>query len=223
MAISDESRATTRLLREALHHTAALKAHPQTAVLAPPVAEARSKLLGLYTARIAAEERSTEGLAVLRCFDAELDERLRTVELAVLGEVKKDRTNPAYRQAFPKGLTAMLALRGTEQARAVRVLIGVLRESFAPIAQAHAEALEEMCGKCEVAEREWQAAEDTVAKTFSAELVGRVELVRCLEKNEGALLRTFPGEKRRVRQFFLRARRGGGDSGEGDDEGGTGA
>jgi len=67
------------------------------------------------------------------------------------------------------------------------------------------------------------AAEDTTAKAFSAELVGRVERVRCLEKNAGAQLITFPGEKRRVRQFFLRARRGGGDPVEGDDEGGTGA
>ena len=52
--------------------------------------------------------------------DFDLDELTRVVELAVLGAVGKDRATSAYRAAFPRGLSALVGLRGKAQKAAER-------------------------------------------------------------------------------------------------------
>jgi hypothetical protein len=70
-------------------------------------------------------------------------------------------------------------------------------------------------GDVVVARQAWRQVESEEAAALTVEVLARRELVRQLQKNEGALLTIFPGKKRLVRTFFrpTRKKKGGGDDG----------
>jgi len=55
----------------------------------------------------------------------------------------------------------------------------------------------------------WLDAERSIAAANAEERIARVELIRQLQKNEGALAEIFPGQRRRARSFFRPTRRRG--------------
>jgi hypothetical protein len=166
----------------------------------------------------AREDERLEKLAILDRTDVELDDLVRLVELEVQIVVGKDRSDPRYQRCFPDGLSAMVALRGEDEARAVHGLVQALAKDAPEAHKRHEKKLEALARATASAETAWKQAELDAAIAFTAEVVARRELVRQLQKNEGALQTLFPGQKRLVRTFFRQTRRGsGGDS----DGGGT--
>lgn len=67
--------------------------------------------------------------------DLLLDKTIRRLELAVLGEVNRNRESTVYKKLFPKGLSGIIfALHETEIGMA-QILIGTLQETLPQIAQ----------------------------------------------------------------------------------------
>jgi hypothetical protein len=52
------------------------------------------------------------------------------------------------------------------------------------------------------AERAWKQSETDAAQAMGEELAARTDVVRQMQKNEGALLHLFPGKHARVRSYF---------------------
>ncbi len=202
MAIRDESTSTVQILRDARFHMAAVTADPNTLHLAEPVVGLRKTLKTKRNTAEDAEEVRIEKLAVLLRADYDLDWKLRRVELDLLGQVKKNREAELYRALLPKGLTALIALRGEEEAREVRALIVRMAERAPDLHKTYAKELEELCVAEEKADKEWLAAETTAARAFADEVVARAGTVRQLQKNEGALTMLYPGDRNHVRSYF---------------------
>lgn len=216
MAIRDERTSTAEILRDSRFHRAALAADPRTAQLAAGLGAAEAKLRKAAGDHDERDNLRTDALAVLLRTDFELDEKLRLCELAVLAAVNKNREELGYKAVFPRGLSAVLVLRGEEAAKKVVTLAGNLKKHFPKLAPDYGVDLAKMAQGSSGAERAWRQAEADAAAAFGDELIARVELVRQLQKNEGALLAVFPGQRRRVRSFFRPTRRRGAapDTGE---------
>ncbi|MBI3723837.1 hypothetical protein HY251_07790 [bacterium] len=221
MAIRGEETSTGEILRDARFHAAALEQNPKTKGLAGSVKEGRGALKKARDVSEDKEDARTDALAVLLRTDFELDEKVRTVELEALGAVSRNRDDPRYKEVFTKGLTALVAMRGEDEAREVRALSKKLGKHFPKLAELHAAALEKLADETEHAEKKWKDAELAAAMAFGEEVLARTALVRQLQKNEGALLVEFPGQKRRVRSFFRPTRRRGAAADDGKPEGGA--
>jgi hypothetical protein len=208
MGIRDERTATNEILRDARYHQAAVMADPGTAHLAKTIRDAREALKKARELREEADELRTEKLAVLLRTDYDLDEQLALAELALLAHVKKDRAAPAYRAVFPKGLSPIVGLRGEEEAREVKALLAPLKKHAPTIEQQYGKELRRLADESVAVENEWAEAETAAARAFADELRARTDLVRRLQKNEGALVMLYPGDRRRVRSFFRQTKRG---------------
>jgi hypothetical protein len=209
MAIPSERSSTAQILQDSRYHRAALTAHPKTEHLVTPLKDAEDELRKARLATEHSEDERTGRLAVLLNVDFELDDLVRIVHLKVLIATSKERTHPLYRACFPNGLSALVGLRGTAQAREVKGLIGVLREQEPNIAKEHGAELERLADASVEAENEWRDSEAEVGRVFGLERIARAELIRQMHRSEGALLTVFPGQKRRVRAFFRPTRRRG--------------
>lgn len=226
MAMPRDHHSSERILRDSGFHRAALLADAQAKHLAASISAERNKLKDARDATEAAQEKSTEDLALLLRTDFELDDLVRTVNLELLVAVGKDRQNATYRAAFPNGLSALVGLRGEAQAREVKRLIGVLKEGAPELAESRAAALDKLADESIAAETTWRDTVTRGAQAFALEQIARTELIEQMQKNEGALTVLYPGQRRRVRSFFRPAhRRGaapetGGPEGEGGDSSG---
>jgi hypothetical protein len=209
MALPSEAEATNGILADARFHRAAVKAGADTRHLAERVENAETTLKARRNETESKEEVRLEKLAVLLRSDFELDERCRLVELDVLKAAGKDRKATLYRAAFKNGFSSLIASRGDEQAREVESLATVLREQAAAIAAEHETELLRLAGATRTAEGEWKQAEVDAATAFGQERIARAELIRQLQKNEGALAELFPGKRRKVRSYFRPTRRRG--------------
>ena len=214
MAIRDESSSTTELLRDSRYHRAALTSDPQTVDLAAPVKKVAALLKSRRDEHDEAEDLRAEHLAILIRTDLELDEKLRVVELETLAAVGKNRQDPRYQATFSRGLSYVIALRGTDEALEVRAIHKALAGHLPELAKRHGKALEALAANTEVAEAKWRQSVIEAGAAAVAEQLARGELVLQLRKNEGALLSIYPGDKRRVRSFFRTVRRGGGGGGD---------
>jgi hypothetical protein len=127
MAIRDEKTGTDEILRDARFHCAALIADPQTSALSEPLKKDIAALKHRRSVHDEKQDARTDALAVLLRTDFDLDERLRIVELEALADAGKNREHAGYRAAFPRGLSTLIALRGEDESRETKVLIGALR------------------------------------------------------------------------------------------------
>jgi len=207
MPIANENRASSEILKDARYHRAALSASSDTAVLVAELESRERALREQHVATEAADDARLVAHARLARADLVLDDRLRQLELLLLGHVAKDRDAPAYRAAFPSGFTAFIALRGEAQARLVTSLVAALRAHVPTIAAEHAEPLEALAKAAVEAERAYQDAERRVASTFVEERLARVALIRQMQVNEGVLRAMFPGAREAVRTFFRPVKR----------------
>lgn len=216
MPIRDERTSTDEILRDSRFHRASLASDPRTTHLVSVLQTAETKLRQAAGRHDEKDDQRTDALALLLRTDFELDEKLRLLELAVLGAVGKDRAHTGYQALFPRGLSALLALRGDDEAREVAALVGKLKGQFPKLATEYGADLGRLGKLTGEAERAWRQAETDTAAAFGEEVIARVELVRQIQKNEGALLSIFPGQRRRVRSFFRPTRRRGAapDTGE---------
>src|SRR5262249_30431309 len=127
--IRDEHSSSDRLLRDARYHYSALLADPDTAHLA---SAAKTRLDAVRAAQQATEDAEMVRLEKQALFDhAEYlhDGRQRMCELEVLQAVKKNRSALAYREVYPKGLSALIALSGAEQETSVKNMVIGLRKA----------------------------------------------------------------------------------------------
>lgn len=209
MSIRDESTSTNEILRDARFHRAALMASAETRDLADGVSKAMDEVKKRRNASEDAEEKRVDSLAQLIRVDFDLDDELRGMELEVLAAVSKNRSDAGYKAVFPKGLSALVGLRGDEEAREVRAVVPKLKEHFPKVHAARAKSLEKLAAASVDAEKAWQDAETQAAHVFADEVIARTQLVRQLQKNEGALVALFPGQKGRVRSYFRPTRRRG--------------
>lgn len=202
MGIPNEKRAASHLKAFTLFHLAALRADPAASHLVEPT----ERLLGDLTRAMALRESTADtelnSQALFQRKDFDLDELTRLVELAALASAGKDRASPGYRAAFPKGLSALLALRGKAQEAATLELTAALRARFPDIAELHGRRLDDLAKSAASAEDTWRSAERAMQTAFIEEQIARSELVRQLHSNRGALRALYPRKARRVASYF---------------------
>lgn len=222
MAIRDEESGSTELKRDARFHNAALTADKRTEHLAGPVQTVIVELTKGALATENADEARLIALAKLTRADFELDELLRELELDLLKAVAKNRKDPLYRAVLPEGLSAVVALRGSEQSDAIDGVVKALDKRAPDLAKRYSKDLTRLAKVAVDAEAAWKKAESNASAVFGEEVLARLDLVRQLQKNEGALMTLFPGQRRRVRSFFRPTRRRGAapDSGAPERDGG---
>jgi hypothetical protein len=220
VSIPQETRSSEHLVRYCRYHVAALGADPQATHLVASTQRVLDALRAAVQASSSAESTRLAAAAVFNRKDFDLDEVVRVCELEVLAAVGKDRGQGDYRIAFPQGLSALVGLRGKEEATQVRELASVLRSRFSDVAVRHADTLERLATEMASAEDTLKAAERTLANAVTEEYVARAELVRQLHSNQGALRALYPRDRPRVASYFLATRRRGGASEEDVVEGG---
>ncbi|MSP63285.1 MAG: hypothetical protein EXR72_23670 [Myxococcales bacterium] len=198
MAIRDGTSSTTELLRDSRYHRAALTSDPKTVDLAAAVQKAATALKTRRDEHDEREDVRAEFLAVLVRTDFELDEKLRVVELETQAAVGKNREDPRYVATFHRGLSYVIALRGEDVALEVGAINKALMAHLPEIAKRHGKALDALAASTEAAETKWKQSAIDAGTAGVAEQLARGELVRQLQKNEGALISIYPGEKRRV-------------------------
>ena len=208
-SIRNEKTSTEELLRDARYHYAALLSDPETAPLADAVKKRADALRKVAAATLDAEETRIEKLALRDRSEFEHDSKHRELELEVLLAVRKARELPAYRRVYPQGLSALIAESGEAQERATAAAMKGLATEHPALHKRYAKTLTELAAAAAKAEKDWLQAESDAAQAFSGEQLARIDLVRQLQKNEGALTAQFPGERGRVRSYFRNRKRGG--------------
>lgn len=93
-----------------------------------------------------------------------------------------------------------------------------LEKRSAPLAKGYGKELLRLSNAAVTAELAWKKASTEAATAFGEEVLARTDLVRQLQKNEGALTTLFPGQRRRVRSFFRPTRRRGAAPDDGSPE-----
>lgn len=206
MAINEQM-GTSNVLTTARYHIGALARKKETAVLVPAVKEGMRKLKALNERAVEAEEASTEAFGALICSDFEVDDGCRDLELDVLKRVKKNRKDPLYKSVLPKGSLGVTSLRGAEEEREIKRALEQLQK-LAPDLYEQYKGLPGLAAEATAAEAAWLQARTRAAQVFTEEVLARSELIRQLQKNEGALQMLFPGRKARVRSFFPATKKG---------------
>lgn len=223
MTIPSESASTSRLLRYARYHIAAVAADPKAAPLGVDVSARYDELKARRLATEGADEAELATRAMSDRADLNLDEACRACELAVLGATGKDRGAPAYALCFPQGLSALVAARGESQTRAVAALINALESELPALLPEHGARLAELAAAVNAAETAARAAEDTAAQSFVQERASRARLVRQLHANRGGLRALYPRRARLVRSYFPASRRDAAEPGAAEEDEGTSA
>lgn len=202
MTFLTEDAATPRLLEDARYHLASIKADPEAKHLVAPTEKAIAELVKRQQARQTAATAALEHHALLERSDFDLDAELRKVQLLVLAQVDKNREAPAYRACFPDGISPVVAMRGTEQARAIEQLVPTLAAQAPDVAKAHGATLEKLAQTAAAEEQAWQKSRSDEAQAFTDEIIARSQLLRQLKKNRASLGVLYPDNPRRVRSYF---------------------
>lgn len=203
MAIRNEKASTEKILKDVRHHRAALGAHPKTAHLVERTNTPYLELKARRNATEEAEEASIDAFARLLLADFELDEACKQSELGVLAVAGKDRDSIAYRGCYAVcSLADMIAMRGSEQEAAVKTFVEALIEHAPDVHARDGAQLLALAAVATAAEVAWLEAERLFGAAFANERIARLQAVRQLQKNEGALIEIFPNQRRRVRTFY---------------------
>jgi len=207
MAIRTESTSTGELLLDARYHVAALLSDPQAEGLAAPV---KAAVTTLRKARNESEEKQGERIekqAIYDRADLMVDNHVRRVDRELLTVFDGRRDHEDYRQVFPRGASAIIGLRGTEESVAIDAMLKALAAVQPELFKRHDAQLKKLAKAAVEAESELLKAESAADIAFTSELAGRRALVRQLQKNEGALLALYPGERSTVRSYFRAVKR----------------
>lgn len=221
MGIRKETTGSDELIRDNRYHRAAILADPETEKLAAATRATEEALRKAANHQDDLEGVRAEKLAILVRFDFMLDTRLKYAEAEVFAGCGRSRDDDRYKEIFPKGAAALIALRGEEEERAVAAFLATLAKHFPDIAKKYKKDLETLAAQATQAEKDWNQAEDAADQAMVAELAARRALIRQLQRNEGALITLFPGDKARVRSYFRTQKRARDeDPGEGGGGGG---
>ncbi len=206
MSIRDESYSSQELIRDSLYHRAACTASPQTQSLAAGIKTCETALKSALTAAEQRDETRVERQAQLDSALIQLQSALRAIELEVMLAVDKKRTAPGYRAVFPKKLSGLLETRPQEIARTTTAMLAALDEQHPQLGKKYRKTVEPLAAAVDAAHKVLEQAVTDAETAFAKEVLARVELVKKLRQNEGALLMLFPGDKTRVRAFFRDSR-----------------
>lgn len=224
MAIRKENTGTDELIRDNRYHRAAVLADPETAHLAPATKPPEEVLRKAAHVQDEKEGERFEKLAILVRGDYVLDTRLKYLEADVFGACNRNRADDRYKDVFPRGLAAVIALRGEDEEKAVAAILSALHKHFPDLAKKYDKDLKHLAAQATHAEKDWETAEAAADQAMLDEFAARRVLVRQLQKNEGALLTLFPGDKARVRSYFRPQKQSRSeDPGEGGGNGGGGS
>ncbi len=204
MPAVNEHSGTLAVIGEATFHLGAVSRSRLTLSLAGPVRTAVRELKDAHRHTEDLGDVASEKFGALVIADLDVDDRARLLELDMLRLVDKDRTRAEYRAAFPKGLVHILALRGKAEETELKATMKAVRAASPELARRYAD-VPVLAAAATAAENEWREAEAAAGRAFVAERIVRLDLVRQLQKNEGALLVVFPGKRARVRSFFRTA------------------
>ena len=207
MAIRGERTGSGELRKDALFLWAGLLSGPETEPLAKPVRQGIDGLKAADQATCDAEELAIEKSALLERAEYVHDNLHRELELDVLKSVKKKRDDAGYRSVYPHGLSALIALSGKEQERAVTNMLQALEENHPELSKQYKQPLSELARNATLAEEAWADAESKAGQAFQTERLQRANLVRIMQRTEGALSALFPGDRSRVRSYFRDFRR----------------
>ncbi len=161
-----------------------------------------AQLKSQQQARLDASGAALDHRALLERIDFDLDHELRSAELELLDKVGKKRDAPAYRSCLPRGLTALVALRGIEAANAIAQFVAALEQQAPGIAKAHGAQLSKLAKSAAAEEQALDESEQAEAQAHASELVARAQLIRQLRKNRNALGVLYPSDPHRVRSYF---------------------
>lgn len=206
MSIRDENTSSQELIRDSLYHRAACTADPQTQSLSAGIKTCESALKAAVSAAEQRDEARVERQAQLDSALIQLHAALRAIELEVMLAVGKNRAALGYRAVFPKKLSGLLETRPQEAVRATAALLTALDEQHAALGKKYRKAVEPLATAVDAAHKVLEQASTDAETAFAKEVLARVELVKKLRQNEGALLMLFPGDKTRVRAFFRDSR-----------------
>lgn len=207
MGIRSEQTGSEELIKDGLYLWAAVLSDPETEHLQKPVRQGIDGLKVADQATRGAEEVAIEKAA--HCERAEYvhDGLQRECELDVQKRTKKDRKAEGYRRVYPSGLSGLIQLSGKEQERAVEGMLKALEIEHPDLAKQYKKDLAELARKAAQAEEERDAAEAKAAQAFQSERLARANLVRVMQRTEGALRSLFPGDRARVRSYFRDVKR----------------
>lgn len=206
MSIRDESYSSQELIRDALYHRATCTADPQTQSLAAGIKSCETALKAAWSASEQRDEARIEKQALLDSALIQHLAALRVMELEVLLAVGKQRTALGYRAVFPKKLSGLLETRPQDMVRTTATLLAALDEQHPALGKKYRKTLEPLAAAVDAACKVLEQASEDAETAFAKEVLARVELVKKLRQNEGALMMQFPGDKGRVRGFFRDSR-----------------
>ena len=200
--IRNERTGTEELLRDGRYHYAALLADPESAHLAQAVKKRLDALAQAAQDATDAEFLRIQQQAMLDRAEYLHDSLQRTLELFVLGAVRKNRRAPAYAEVYPEGLSSLVALVGEEQERSVTRLLQKLAVHHPELHKKYAKELAKLAADAATAEKALNQATAAEDHAFLDELSARGELSRQLRRDEGALISLFPDDRTRVRLYY---------------------
>ncbi len=206
MAIN-ESSSTERLLAYARYHLTALSADPEVADMAGPVRTLVAELKKKLADAVEAEERTLEAAALLDRAEFEIDRICRKAETEVLRQLQGDRLSAQYKSIFPKGVSALVAQRGAEQAQNVKESAAALKKHYPDLAKDFADPLLDLADRMLSSEEAYNSAQREEAGAGTDERIARSELLRQLQRSRRGLRAQYPNERARVRSYFVPGRR----------------
>lgn len=130
------SQSTTSFYGYLVFAEAALLARKDTEALATSVTRHLAQFNGLHEDELELWRQSQQVAARVRIGDQVLDGALREVQVDVLGEVKQDRSKPAYQNMFKDGLGELIKYGIDQQVKVVREVLGLLEAKDAPYSAA---------------------------------------------------------------------------------------
>ena len=195
-------------------HASALGAEPRAEILAVEFGRRQSALRAALAAREAAERtaQATEALKVRAEIDVE--NKIRELELSVLGSVNKKRDRDPYRRMYPKNLEGALQPIGAAQVtEGNRIANLAAPQPGTPAAESPLEGLPddaarlgtELRGLCVILDQRVKAADaaaEAVALAFAVELSERRRWREQYRKDHGVLTGLMPSDPRTVESFF---------------------
>lgn len=195
-----------RLRRRVLYHSAQLEAEPKHAELLPPNLALLERLDAFAAQEQSVRDTITRALAGRDRKDRAADQLLRSVDLALLGLVNRDRDDSRYVLAYEgKTMSAIMRLSILDEVKALRHLASLMDADgpLAPLADAYQANVQQAADGLEAAEQALVAALDARAKLSTTRTLLRLDVTRVFEKDYADLLQATPHDKDEVELYFF--------------------
>lgn len=195
------------------YHLAALGAEPRAEHIAAEFGNRQRSLRRALEARLAAERaaQATEALKIRG--EADVEAKIRELELFVFAAARKNRKSDLYLRFFPKNLTGAIEPTGAAQVAEAERLANLA----APLPETPPEMrvpdlpegierigteLRALCAILRERIAADEAAAKAVAEAFAVELSERRRWREQYRKDHGLLTALMPGDARTVESFF---------------------